>query len=134
MLNQRATIGSGTSGEWHVEIATPDGEHLNSAATLVELNTTDGQIGVMPGHERLMTILGTGELVIHNGAHREVYFVGGGFAQIHPGRITVLAYSLEHAHSAALEKCRTHQQEYSDKGDGDEFGGATSAQDLARSV
>ena len=112
MLNQRASIGDGTSGKWHVEIVTPDGEHLKPAATLVELNTVDGQIGLMPGHERLITVLDVGELVIHNGRQRDVYLVSGGFARVLPERLSVLAFSLERTtDDAALGRCDARRRE-----------------------
>ncbi len=112
MLNQRDTLDDAADAEWQVEIVTPDGVHLKPAATLVELNTTDGQIGVMPGHQRLMTALEVGELVIYNGPQRDAYLVGGGFARIQPGRLSVLAFSLERpGNGATLEKCRARRDE-----------------------
>lgn len=107
MVNQRKSVGG-----WNVEIVTPDGERLKPEASLVELCTVDGQIGVMPGHEQLATVLDVGELVIHNGQQRDVYLVGGGFARVQPGRLSVLAFSLERAtNGEALEKCRSRRQE-----------------------
>lgn len=112
MGNQQGSIDNGENGEWHVEIVTPEGTRLRTAATLVELSTSDGQIGVMPGHERLMTVLDAGELVIHNGREREVYLVGGGFARIQPGRLSVLAFCLERATDVgALENCQSRRRE-----------------------
>ena len=99
--------------EWHVEIVTPDGANLKLTATLVELITTDGQIGVMPGHERLLTVLNVGELVIHNGLKRNVYLVSGGFARIQPERLSVLAFSLEYdTDKVALGKCCALRREF----------------------
>jgi F-type H+-transporting ATPase subunit epsilon len=112
MLSQRDTVGGGTTQEWHVEIVTPEGETLHPQATLVELSTPDGQIGVMPGHEGLVTVLEEGELVIHNGRQRDVYLVGGGFARVQAERLSVLAFSLDRAtDSPALEKCRARRRE-----------------------
>lgn len=106
--------------EWHVEIVTPDGTHLKPAATLVELNTVDGQIGVMPGHERLVTVLDVGELVIQNGRQRDVFLVSGGFARVQPERLSVMAFSLERAtDDAALEKCRARRSEFLDESPAD---------------
>ncbi len=110
MLNPQAAGSNGTRGPWHITIVTPDGVQLKSVATLVELSAMDGQIGVMPGHERLMTVLEMGELVIHNGPRRQVYLVSGGFARIQPGRLSVLAFSIEQtADAAALERCRARR-------------------------
>lgn len=121
MLRQQESNSGGTNGDWHVEISTPDGAHLKPAATLVELCTADGQIGVMPGHERLVTVLDVGELVIHNGPQRDVYLLGGGFARVLPGRLSVLAFSLERGtDGTALEKCRARRDELMDDGEKEE--------------
>ena len=118
MLRPRESDSGGKNGDWHVEIVTPDGAHLKPAATLVELCTADGQIGVMPGHERLITVMDVGELVIHNGSRRDVYLVGGGFARIQPGRLSVLAFSLESVtDGTGLEKCRARRRELLDDGE-----------------
>jgi ATP synthase F1 epsilon subunit len=123
MLSQRDLVGRGTTQEWHVEIVTPEGEALHPQATLVELSTPDGQIGVMPGHERLVTALGVGELVIHNGRQRDVYLIGGGFARVHAERLSVLAFSLERAtKGVALEKCRARQRELLGDNENDSLG------------
>ena len=112
MPDQQEAIGAGTNGAWHIEIATPDGTHLHPTATLVELSTTDGQIGVMPGHGRLLTVLDIGELVIHNGRQRDTYLVGGGFARITPERLSVLAFSLErNLDEPAWRRCESRQKE-----------------------
>jgi F-type H+-transporting ATPase subunit epsilon len=101
-----------THSRWRIEIVTPEGERLQPEATLVELVTAEGQIGVMPGHERLLTVLDIGELIVHNGRRREVYMVGGGFARVMPGSLSVLAYSLERTgEDQALEKCKARQRE-----------------------
>jgi F-type H+-transporting ATPase subunit epsilon len=119
MVSQQSSTGDGANGEWHIEIITPDGANLKPPATLVELNTADGQIGVMMGHEKLVTVLSIGELVIHNGRQRDVYLVGGGFARIQPRRLSVLAFSLESAtDGAALEKCRARRRELLDDEEG----------------
>lgn len=113
MLTEHKPSRSRLNGTWHVEIVTPDGERLDRPATLVELPTLDGQIGVMPGHEKLLAVLEIGELVIHNGPQRDVFLVSGGFARVLPERLSVLAFSLERAtERAALEKCQTKRREF----------------------
>jgi ATP synthase F1 epsilon subunit len=112
MQTHRTATGERTDSDWRVEIVTPDGEQLKPAPTLVELNTVEGQIGVLPGHERLITVLDMGELVIHNGRQRDVFLVSGGFARVLPERLSVLAFSLERAtDNAALARCDTRRRE-----------------------
>jgi F-type H+-transporting ATPase subunit epsilon len=99
--------------DWRVEIVTPDGEWLRPNASLVELATTEGQIGVMPGHQPLLTTLELGELVVHDGDERTVFLVGGGFASITPERLSVLAFSLERKlDEPARRRCEARRKEW----------------------
>ncbi|MDA1204568.1 MAG: ATP synthase F1 subunit epsilon, partial [Verrucomicrobia bacterium] len=47
-------------------------------------------IGVLPQHEPLMTMLEPGELAVINDGKTTYSAVGDGFAQITPGRISIL--------------------------------------------
>jgi F-type H+-transporting ATPase subunit epsilon len=85
-----------------VEITTPDGVFLATTATLVELPGVNGQLGVMPGHTRLVTALETGPLTVHRDGRVERYFIGGGFARIVPDRISVLAIGIQTALDARI--------------------------------
>ncbi len=78
-----------------LEIITPEGLFLHTAATLVELPAVDGQIGIAPGHLRLVTALETGPVIVHHPNHTDHYFIGGGFARIQPQRISVLAIGIQ---------------------------------------
>ena len=98
--------------EWQMEIVTPDGEHLHAKPWLVELTTTDGQIGVMPGHAPLLVNLDLGELVIYEGEQRTGFLVSGGLARITPGRLSVLAFSIEQElDESAHHRCEVRRKE-----------------------
>ena len=102
--------------DWQVEIVTPDGECLRPNASLVELATPEGQIGVLPGHQPLLTTLELGELVVHDGDERTVFLVGGGFASITPLRLSVLAFSLERQlDESARRRCEARRKELEPK-------------------
>ena len=63
------------------------------------VNGADGELGVMARHAPLMTILKPGPLRIQEvmGADERLIFVGGGFLEVLPERVTVLADVAEHA-------------------------------------
>src|SRR5438034_9895244 len=74
----------------------------------------DGELGVLPGHAPLMTTLQPGELLIRHGGEAESLFVGGGFLEVLPDRVTVLADVAERADEISLqaaEDARRHAQE-----------------------
>ena len=100
-------------------ITSPEGEFLRRPATLVELATAAGQIGVMAGHERLLTTLEIGKLTVWNDRQRETFFVGGGFARVMPTRVSVLALTVAAAtDDRALERCRARFVEWLDSDSG----------------
>ena len=69
-------------------------------------NGADGELGVLARHAPLMTILKPGPLRIQAvyGGEEEVLFVGGGFMEVLPDRVTVLADVAEHADEISIEK------------------------------
>lgn len=78
------------SGKIHFEIVSPTGVSTAVEADQVVLPTTSGEIGVMPNHEPLMTMLEPGELAVTADGKTTYAAIGEGFAQITPGRISVL--------------------------------------------
>src|SRR5229473_2256774 len=66
----------------------------------------DGELGVMARHAPLMTVLNPGPLRIQEvmGGAENVIFVGGGFLEVLPERVTVLADVAEHADEISLER------------------------------
>src|SRR4030088_2885950 len=69
-------------------------------------NGADGELGVLARHAPLMTILKPGPLRIQEtiGGPEQVLFVGGGFLEVLPDRVTVLADVAEHAEEISIEK------------------------------
>jgi len=69
-------------------------------------NGADGELGVMARHAPLMTVLKPGPLRIQEvmGGAEELLFVGGGFLEVLPDRVTVLADVAEHAEEISVER------------------------------
>jgi F-type H+-transporting ATPase subunit epsilon len=69
-------------------------------------NGADGELGVMARHAPLMTVLKPGPLRIQEvmGGAEELLFVGGGFLEVLPDRVTVLADVAEHADEISVER------------------------------
>jgi len=69
-------------------------------------NGADGELGVLARHAPLMTILKPGPLRIQEaiGAPEQILFVGGGFLEVLPDRVTVLADVAEHVEEISIEK------------------------------
>jgi len=57
----------------------------------------EGQLGILPHHAPLMTILQAGELVVRRGNDEDSLAISGGFLEVRPDRVIVLADSAERA-------------------------------------
>jgi F-type H+-transporting ATPase subunit epsilon len=57
----------------------------------------EGQLGILPHHAPLMTMLQAGELVARKGAQEEIMAISGGFLEVRPDRVIVLADQAERA-------------------------------------
>jgi F-type H+-transporting ATPase subunit epsilon len=57
----------------------------------------EGQLGILPHHAPLMTILQSGELRVKRGADEDILAISGGFLEVRPDRVIILADSAERA-------------------------------------
>ena len=76
-----------------LEIVTPEGRVLEKNTDSVVLTTSTGEIGVLPGHVPLTTMLEAGPLRVGVGATAESFVIGRGFALIENDRVSVLTDS-----------------------------------------
>ena len=75
---------------------------------MVIAQTIDGQIGVLPGHIPLVTVLETGIMRVQTGQEQEQKLaVSGGFLEMSPNnRLTILAETAELAEEIDIERAR----------------------------
>src|SRR4030088_1345853 len=80
-------------------------------------NGADGELGVLARHAPLMTILKPGPLRIQKEmvGPEEVLFVGGGFLEVLPDRVTVLADVADHAEEISLERAEQARRRAQEK-------------------
>ena len=91
-----------------LQIVTPEARVFNGDVDWVELPTLEGQIGVYPGHVRLMTGLGVGEIRAHTSDGVASFVIAGGHVKIEPSLISILAMfaSSEDAKVEIEEACK----------------------------
>lgn len=83
---------------FHLTVVTPEGEAFDKDVDGVVLPGTEGEFGVLTGHEPFMTGLQTGTMQISAGPEVLYAAVGRGFAEIHENTVSVLVGSCEFAH------------------------------------
>lgn len=75
-----------------MRLVSPDRLLLDTTAASVELPSSAGYLETLYGAAPLLSELGAGEVRLHGGSsHNEVYFVAGGFVEVLPERVTILA-------------------------------------------
>src|SRR5579864_3294430 len=98
----------------HVELVTAEGRVLSQEADFVLAPGVDGEIGVLPRHIPLLTPLKTGEVTVRNDGRDEYLFVAGGFLEVLPDKVVILADVAERAEEideAAAEEARKRAEE-----------------------
>ena len=78
-----------------LRIITPDRVFYENRADMVEFNTTEGEIGVLPGHIPMTVIVKPGILYIHETEEEKKAALHAGFAEILPEGVTILAEVIE---------------------------------------
>src|SRR3984893_5958729 len=78
-----------------LEVVTPEREVVRESVAEVQLPGLSGYLGILPGHTPLLTELGIGPLIYKKGSESGVIAVIGGFAEVLPERVTVLAEAAE---------------------------------------
>lgn len=81
----------------HLEIVTAERLVLSDDVDMINAPTKDGRVGILPRHSPLLTILEVGELDIVKDGTTTPYAVSGGFMEVLPNRVTILADTAERA-------------------------------------
>jgi len=78
----------------HFSLVSPERELFSGHVDQVDAPGSEGDFGVLAGHAPFMTALKEGPVRVHNNGHITTFEVRGGFADVTPEGLTVLA---EHA-------------------------------------
>jgi F-type H+-transporting ATPase subunit epsilon len=80
-----------------LEIVTAERVVLSDDVDQVNVPGAAGRMGILPRHEPLLTSLIPGELDIIKGGERTPFAISGGFIEVLPDRVTILADTAERA-------------------------------------
>jgi F-type H+-transporting ATPase subunit epsilon len=75
----------------HFEFVSPESVLFSGEVDQVDLPGAEGDLGILAGHAPLVTVLRPGIVTIYRGGAREPVVVTGGFAEVGPSGLTVLA-------------------------------------------
>jgi F-type H+-transporting ATPase subunit epsilon len=102
-----------------VDIVSQEAKLFSGKGELIAVPGMMGELGITPGHAQLLTELKPGPVRIVNGDEQEIYYVSGGFVEVQPFKVTVLADIAERAadldESLAIEAKQHAEQLLKDK-------------------
>lgn len=94
-----------------LEIVTPERLAYSDTVDSVQLPGSEGELGVLPHHAPLISTLGVGELRIRKGGSEESFAIVGGFLQVRPDKVVVLAETADMSSEIDLEKAQEARRE-----------------------
>jgi F-type H+-transporting ATPase subunit epsilon len=101
-----------------LEVATPERLVFREAATEAQIPCKNGYIGVLPGHAPLLSELGIGYASYMAGGRKSYFAVHGGFVEVLPDKVRLLAETLEKAEEIDVQRAeaglRRAQQQLAD--------------------
>ena len=78
-----------------VSVVTPDGPVLEDTFEMVSCKSEEGELGILPGHIPLVAPLSISAVRLKRGNDEEKIAVSGGFLEVRPDKITILAQAAE---------------------------------------
>jgi F-type H+-transporting ATPase subunit epsilon len=94
-----------------LEIVTPERLAYSDVVDAVVLPGSEGELGVLPHHAPLVAMLGVGELRIRKGGLEESFAIVGGFLQVRPDKVVVMAETADLASEIDLERAHEARRE-----------------------
>jgi F-type H+-transporting ATPase subunit epsilon len=94
-----------------LEIVTPERLVYEDEVDSVNVPGVEGELGILPHHAPLLSMLGFGELRIRKGGAEESFAIVGGFVQVRPDKVVVMAETADLAAEIDVEKAKEARRE-----------------------
>jgi F-type H+-transporting ATPase subunit epsilon len=88
------------------EVVTPDNIVVDETVDLVVAPGTEGEFGVLPDHIPFLTSLKVGEMYYRKGNQTDYIAITGGYAEVLPDKVTILAEAAEKARNIDVDRAR----------------------------
>ncbi|TWI59795.1 F0F1 ATP synthase subunit epsilon [Halalkalibacter nanhaiisediminis] len=90
----------------HVNVVTPDGKVYDGDVDMVSVRTVEGELGILPRHIPLVAPLTVGAVRLKKGSTVEKVAVSGGFVEVRPDQVTILAEAAELPSAIDVDRAR----------------------------
>ncbi len=88
----------------HCDIVTQERTVFSGEVDSVNIPGSEGRMGILPNHTALLTTLGFGEVIVRKEGEEEYFAIGGGFVEVQPDRVIILADSAEYVEEIDIER------------------------------
>ena len=88
------------------DIVTQERLVFSGEVDYVSLPGLEGRMGILPNHSSLLTSIDYGEVMIRKDGEEQYFAVGGGFAEVQPKQVIILADSAEQADEIDLDRAQ----------------------------
>ncbi len=96
----------------HCDIVSAEGEIFSGLVEMLVAPAENGEIGVLPNHAPLLTSIEPGPIkIVKQGGEEDIMFVSGGFLEVQPDLITVLADTIARADDIDLQAAERAREE-----------------------
>ena len=99
------------------DLVSPENLIFNDEVGMIIVPGKDGDIGVLPGHSKLISSLRSGRVMVY-GENKDLlksFFVSGGFAEVNPEKCIVLGETVEEMNSLDKNSIEKEIQELQSK-------------------
>jgi len=87
-----------------LEIITAERQVFSDDVNTVVVPGVEGELGILPHHAPLITMLKPGEVLLRKDGQETYLFVSGGFLEVRPNRIIILADACERSEEIDVER------------------------------
>ena len=89
-----------------VSVVTPDGPVYESDVEMVSTKAQSGELGILPGHIPMVAPLAIGIVRLKKEGQQELVAVSGGFIEVRPDQVTILAQAAEKSSDIDVERAQ----------------------------
>ena len=93
-----------------LEIVTPEKMVFSDDVDVIQAWGVEGQLGILPHHAPLMTMLQPGDLVFRKEGKEEALTISGGFLEVRPDKVVILADACERAEEIDVARAEAAKQ------------------------
>ena len=104
-------VPAGIPKHLRLEFVTPAQAIVHDEVDELQLPGEEGSFGVLPGHAPMLAALATGMMWSRKGTEKKYAFIAGGFAEVLPDRVSILAQVAERAEDIDIERAEASKRQ-----------------------